>query len=133
LTRDQCALCKQIDHWKKDRPELKKKNIMKEKSGKSSEVNVTKSDRNESNSSAFSLSITPLICYSDASEWLLDKGATYHICPSREWFSTLEKLDSGVVIMKNDAARQMIGIGTVRIKMLDSVVRDLMDVKYFLR
>ena len=71
---------------------------MKENSGKPSEVNVAKSDGNESDSSAFSLSITPLICYSDVSEWLLDMGATYHICPRREWFSSLEKLDSGVVI-----------------------------------
>jgi len=68
LTRDQYAICKQTGHWKKDCPELKKKNKMKEKSEKPSEVNVAKSDENESNSSAFSLSITPSICYSDASE-----------------------------------------------------------------
>ena len=78
LTHDQRAFCKQTDHRKKDYPELKKKNKMKAKSGIPSEVNVAKSDGNESNSSAFSLSITPLICYSDVSEWLLDTGATYH-------------------------------------------------------
>jgi len=93
-------------------------------------VNVTKSDRNEFDSSIFSLSITPSIYYSDASEWLLDTAATYHICPRREWFSSLEKLDSGVVIIGNDAACQLIEIGTVRIKMFDGVVRDLTDVRY---
>ena len=76
LTREQCAFCKQTDHWKNDCPKLKKKNKMKEKSGKPSEVNVAKSDGNESDPSAFSLSITPSVCYSDASEWLLDTGAT---------------------------------------------------------
>jgi len=39
-------------------------------------------------------------------------------------------LDSGVEIMENDAACQMIGIGTVRIKMFDGVVKDLTDVRY---
>jgi len=39
-------------------------------------------------------------------------------------------LDSGVVIMGNDAACQMIGIDIVRIKMFDGVVRDLTDVRY---
>ena len=129
LTHDWCAFCKQTGPWKKDCPKLMKKNKLK-KSGKSSEVNVAKSDMNESYSSDFSLSITPSICYSDASDWLLDMGATYHICPKREWFSYLEKLDSGVVTMKDDAACQMIGIGTVQIKMFDGVVRNLTDVRY---
>ena len=39
----------------------------------SSEVKVVKSDGNDSNSSAFFFSITLLVCYSDASEWLLDR------------------------------------------------------------
>ena len=84
LTRDQCAFCKLTGHWKKDCPELKKKKKLKEKSVKPSEMNVAKSDRNDSDSSAFSFSITPSVCYSDASEWLLDTGATYQICPRRE-------------------------------------------------
>ena len=100
LTRDQCVFCKQTCHWKKACPKLKKKNKMNEKSEKPSEVNVTKSDENESDSSAFLLSITPSIYYSDASEWLLDTGATYHICHRREWLFSLEKLDSGKVTWK---------------------------------
>ena len=36
LTRDQCAFYKQTGHWKKNFPELKKKNKLKEKSGKPS-------------------------------------------------------------------------------------------------
>ena len=103
---------------------------MKEKSGKSPELNVSKSNGNESDSSTFSLSITLSIWYSDDSEWLLDTEATYHICLRRKWFSSLKKLDNGVVIMGNDAACQMVGIDNVRIKMFDSVVRDLTDVRY---
>ena len=38
LTRDQCAFCKQIGHWKKDCPELKKKNRAKENSRKPRQV-----------------------------------------------------------------------------------------------
>ena len=48
----------------------------------------------------------------------------------REWFSSLEKLDSGIVIMRNDVACQMVGISTIRIKMFDGVVKDLTDVRY---
>ena len=35
-----------------------------------------------------------------------------------------------MVILRNDNACQMIGIGTVRIKMFDGVIRDLTDVRY---
>ena len=62
LTRDQCTFCKQNEHWKKECSELKKKNKLKEKSVKPSEVNVAKLDENESDSSIFSLSITLSIC-----------------------------------------------------------------------
>jgi len=51
----------------------------------------------------------------------------------REWFSSLEKLDSGVLIIGNDVAYQMVRIGIIRIKMFDGVVRDLTDVRYVLR
>jgi len=84
LTPDHCAFFKQSVHWEKDSPELKKKNRAKEKSEKSSEVNIAKSDGNEFDSSAFLLSITPSVCHSDASDWLLDTGPTYHICPKRK-------------------------------------------------
>ena len=53
------------------------------------------------------------VCYADVLEWLLDTGTTYHICPRKEWFSSFEKLDSGVVIMGNDGASRIDRIGTV--------------------
>jgi len=50
-------------------------------------------------------------------------GDYLSICPRRE-FSSLEKLNSGVVIMGSDTACQMVGIGSVRIKMFDGVIKD---------
>ena len=56
-----------------------------------------KSDSNDYDSSFFSLSITPSGCHSDASEWVLDMGFTYHICLKRELFVSFEKLDGGLM------------------------------------
>jgi len=33
--------------------------------------------------------------------WVLDSGASYHICPRREWFSTYEQLEGGNIAMGN--------------------------------
>jgi len=35
-----------------------------------------------------------------------------------------------MVIMRNDVACQMVGIGTIQIKMFDGVVRNLTDMRY---
>lgn len=60
---------------------------------------------------------------------MLDSGASYHACLRKKWFSTFEKIDSGVVVMENDHTWEMSWIGTVRIKMF-GVVRELLEVRY---
>ena len=62
-----------------------------EEKGQKSEANFAKSDNDtDSDSSEFSLSITLTIYCSEESEWILDTGATYHVCPKREWFASFK-------------------------------------------
>lgn len=44
-------------------------------------VNVIQTDGNDFDSSVFLLSINPGVCHADVSEWVLDRGATNHVCP----------------------------------------------------
>ena len=47
-------------------------------------VSTSQADESDSDSSVFSLSVTtPTVCNSDNAEWILDTGATYHVCPNR--------------------------------------------------
>ncbi|KAG8486050.1 hypothetical protein CXB51_019370 [Gossypium anomalum] len=64
------------------------------------------------------------------SEWILDSGCSFHMCPNREWFSTYSSIEGGVVRMGNDSSGKVIGIGTVKIKMHDGTIRTLSDVRY---
>ena len=58
----------------------------------------------------FSFSVTtPTIGYSGDSEWLLDTGATYHVCPNSDWFSNFEKLYGYSVVMSDDRPCNMKG------------------------
>jgi len=43
--------------------------------------------------------------------------------PEQNWFSSFEKLDGCVAIMGNDHPCNIEGLGTVRIKMDDGIVR----------
>jgi len=76
-----------------------------------------------SDSSVFSFSITtPIVGYSGDDEWILDIGATYHVCPNMNLFSSFEKLDGCSVIMGDDRLCNMEGIGIIQIKMFDGMI-----------
>ena len=51
------------------------------------------------------------------------------MCPKKEWFDTYKPYNS-TVIMGNDATYSIIGIGIVKIKMFDGVVRVFEDVRH---
>ena len=48
------------------------------------EAKLAQADGSDSDSLVFFLSVTtPTVDYSDKAEWILDTGATYHVCPNR--------------------------------------------------
>ena len=50
--------------------------------------------------------------------------------PKKDWFDTYKPYNGGMVQMDNDATCPVIGIGTVKIKMFDGVVRVLSNVRH---
>ncbi|CAL1391379.1 unnamed protein product [Linum trigynum] len=62
--------------------------------------------------------------------WYLDTAADYHMCPSRECFSTYEQIDGGHVSMANGAICKIVGRGSVRMRTHDSSVRTLNNVRH---
>ena len=65
-----------------------------------------------------------------SSEWILDTGATYHLCPIKELFTDFRNLKSGAVVMGNDQPCRTMGIVTIRLKMFDGMVRELKEVRF---
>ena len=57
-------------------------------------------------------------------------GATYHVCPKKEWFASFEKLDEDLVSLRDGHTCQIEEIGTIRIKLFDRMIRELKDVRY---
>ena len=62
--------------------------------------------------------------------WLLDLGASHHMCLHRSWFSSYQSIDEGVVYMGNDISYKKIGIESVKIRMYNGVVKTLNEVSY---
>ena len=59
-----------------------------------------------------------------------NSACSYHMTPNKDWFNTYKLVNSGSVLMGNDASCKVVGIGNVRIKMFDGVVRALCDVRH---
>ena len=62
--------------------------------------------------------------------WVLDSACSYHMTPKKDWFDTYKPYNSGMVQMGNDVTCPVIGIGTVKIKIFDGVVRVLTNVRH---
>ncbi|KAG8501609.1 hypothetical protein CXB51_003912 [Gossypium anomalum] len=60
-------------------------------------------------------------------EWILDSGCTFHMSPNWDWFTTYETMSEGVVLMGNNASCKIAGVGTIKVKMFDRVVKTLSD------
>ena len=52
------------------------------------------------------------------------------MCPTRDWFVDYQSVDRGFVFLGNNMSYKVVGVGTVRIKIYDSVVRTLTDVRH---
>ncbi|KAG8492461.1 hypothetical protein CXB51_009586 [Gossypium anomalum] len=63
-------------------------------------------------------------------EWILDSGYTFHMSPKQDWFTTYETVSEGVVLIGNNASCKIAGVGTIKVKMFDGVVRTLSDVRH---
>ncbi|KAG9454909.1 hypothetical protein H6P81_007813 [Aristolochia fimbriata] len=120
-----CYLCKQEGHIKRQRPKclesLKKKGKDVDQASVASNL--------EKRGDVLSIS-SGMDAYSNS--WILDSGCSYHMCPHRSWFSTFVDYNGGKVLMGNNAACKTVGMGTIKIKMFDGIVRTLADVRYVL-
>ena len=52
------------------------------------------------------------------------------MCSHRNWFISYQYVDEGVVFMRNGIHCKTVGVGSIRIRMFDGIVRELMDVRY---
>jgi hypothetical protein len=110
---------------KKDCPKKKKGKAGERKDGSSSSANLVERDSDDGDMLSVSATSDHL-----ADSWILDSACSFHVTPNREWFDTYRSVNCGNVRMGNDASCEVIGIGTIKIRMFDGVVRTLSEVRH---
>lgn len=63
-------------------------------------------------------------------QWILDSGCSFHMTPNRDWFESYEDRDGGQVLLGNNKACKVTGIGSIRIRTHDGIERLLTEVRF---
>ncbi|KAJ4717199.1 Retrovirus-related Pol polyprotein from transposon TNT 1-94 [Melia azedarach] len=116
---DVCNYCKEKGHWKSGCP---KKKRQQDKLTGTAAVADTNSEED------IALVADEHTDHNDV--WILDSGASYHICPRREWFTTYEQVDGGNISMANSSICKAIGIGSIKIRTHDGKFCTLNNVRH---
>ncbi|KAI4330265.1 hypothetical protein MLD38_028565 [Melastoma candidum] len=115
-----CFGCKQTGHIKKECPNRKGKYEKRE--------GTFRGHNGDDNSSGEMLVVTS--SEDDSSRWVMDSGCTFHMCPRLDWFSTLDEIQGGKVLMGNDGECEVKGIGNIRLRTHDKPMHTLTNVRY---
>ncbi|KAH9648136.1 hypothetical protein KPL70_025471 [Citrus sinensis] len=119
-----CYFCQKEGHYIKYCFEKKKlEKIQKETSGKAA---IASEDEEDSDGADVLIAAEK----QPTEEWILDSGCSFHMTPNKQLFKTFEKVETCKVLLGNNLACKVAGIGTVAITMHDGVERDLRNVRY---
>jgi hypothetical protein len=61
---------------------------------------------------------------------VLDSGSTFRVCPRRDWFDSFREMSGGTVTLADGSTLSVAGVGTVRFRMWDGVIRTVTGVRY---
>ncbi|KAH1090833.1 hypothetical protein J1N35_018090 [Gossypium stocksii] len=121
-----CRYCKKLGHVKANCYKLQNK-----RATKSNEKDVASVNLADENGNDFLL-VSTSESSELTSEWILELGCSFHMCPNRKWFSTYSSVEGRVLRMRNDSSSKVIGTGTIKIRMHNGTIRTLSDVRYVL-
>ena len=126
-----CHYCKKPGHWKNECRLLqsKKEKEQKNKGTISDSASVAVSSADHS-SVADDAVFTAACSISQPDTWIVDSGASFHMTPHKEWFTSFRSCDGGSVLLGDDAICKVQGIGIVQIKSHANTVVTLDDVRY---
>ena len=127
-----CFECGSMDHWRRDCPVWKEKLNKMKKAGSSAHVCdedtcdelLTVTD--ESNGEVMASSS----CKNSSSSWILDSGCSYHVCANKLMFDTYEDKDACKIMLGDKTTCEVLGIGTVKIKLQGGEVWTLSEVRF---
>ena len=107
--KKKCYFCQREGHYIKDYFEKNKlEKLQNDTNGKTA---IASEDEEDAEGADVLIAVEK----QPTAEWILDFGCSFHMCPNKEFFKTLESIDGGKVLLGNNLACKVTGIGTINI------------------
>lgn len=124
--KDKYNYCNKEGHWKIDCPKLNDKNEKFDNASNAGySISVAKDSFNDAN-------ILLIFVSSSRDSWIFDLVCSYHMYPHQDWLFTYHPIGYGIVLKGNNMSCKVVCTRTIRIKMHDSIVRILSNVRHVL-
>ena len=126
-----CWICGKEGHFKKQCYKWLERNKDKSQSSDKRESSIAKGQEKKDPAMVLMAeSETLVVTGSNAEEWVLDTGCSFHMTPRRDWFIEFKELSTGYEKMGNDTYSQVKGIGNIKVRNSDGTQVILTDVRY---
>ena len=63
-------------------------------------------------------------------QWILDSGCTFHMTPRLDWLFNYKPQNHGKVLMGNNQACDVLGSGSIKIRLKDGSHKIITEVRY---
>ncbi|GJU28111.1 retrovirus-related pol polyprotein from transposon TNT 1-94, partial [Tanacetum coccineum] len=119
-----CYICYSEDHLKKDCPKRNKKKstgFVKKNAGQGSGMHSEGYDNGD---------LLMAVSEERFLEWIMDSGGSFHMTPRRDFLFDFKEFNGGTVLLGDNRACAIMGIGKVRVQMKDGSSFVLENVRY---
>ena len=93
-------------------------------------VNLVNGDGSSTDDEVIAAVVSQVLLVSDVKKWLVDSGATKHICANKEMFTSFEEGEDRIYLAAHSQTAKVLGKGKVVLKLTSGKTLALNDVLY---
>ncbi|GJR72960.1 retrovirus-related pol polyprotein from transposon TNT 1-94 [Tanacetum coccineum] len=118
-----CYICYSEDHLKKDCPKRNKKkstDFVKKNAGQGYGMHSEGYDNDD---------LLMMVSEERFLEWIMDSGGSFHMMPKRDFLFDFKEFNGGMVLLGDNRACAIMGMGKARVQMKDGLYRKVAEWK----